>query len=85
MLISVKYVSLFSNGIRIASLMYYWSAYSSYLFTGRFLESRQGKWNSDVDINVNPRSTANLILSSYVVMLIMTAETHYVWLHSSLV
>lgn len=85
MLISVKYVSLFSNEIRIASLMYYWSAYSSYLFTGRFLESRQGKWNSDIDISINPRTTANLTLSSYVVMLIVTAETHYVWLQSSLV
>jgi len=33
---SIKYVLHFSNGIRIASVIYYWSADSSYLFTGRF-------------------------------------------------
>jgi len=84
-LMRVKYVSLFSNGIRIASIIYYWSTDSSYLFTDRFLESRQGKWNLNVNININPRSTAYLTLSIYVVMLIVSAETHYVWLHSSLV
>jgi len=33
---SIKYVSHFRNGIRIASVIYYWSADSSYLFTGLF-------------------------------------------------
>jgi hypothetical protein len=84
-LMSIKYVLQFSNGIRIASVIYYWSADSSYLFTCRFLESRQGKWNSNVDININLRSTAYLTVSIYVVMLIVTEETRYVWLHSSLV
>jgi hypothetical protein len=93
-LMSIKYVSHFRNGIRIASVIYYWSADSSYLFTGPFLESREGKWNSNVDIYINPRSTAYLNVSSYstaclnvssyVVMLIVTVETHYVWLPSSL-
>jgi hypothetical protein len=83
-LMSIKYVLHFSNGIRIASVIY-WSADSSYLFTGRFLESRQGKWNPNIDININPHSTAYLTLSIYVVMLIVTEETRYVWLHSSLV
>jgi len=81
---SINYVSHFSNGIRIASVIYYWSADSSYLFTGPFVESREGKRNLNVDININPRSTDYLTVSSYVVVLIVNAETHYVWLPSSL-